>query len=77
MTFGLGPKAYQVFQNWCSLTPTGRFGATIGTCVTFWQNSSDRHRKHLSHILNSDLEQYLELCLSFVTAHLQYMDHLQ
>ena len=42
------------------------------------QNSSDGHRKHCSHILITDVVlQQLDLRLSFVAAHLQYVHELQ
>ena len=41
------------------------------------QKSSDQYRKHLSHILISDVEQYLDLSLSFVVIILQYVHDLQ
>ena len=50
----------------------------FGHLVQVWQNSSDQHRKHCSHILipNVDLQQS-DLCLSFVAALLQYVQELQ
>ena len=33
---GLTPRAAHFSQNWCNLAPTGRFGTTGGTFVTFY-----------------------------------------
>ena len=41
------------------------------------QNSTDLHRKHLSHVLISDVEQHLNLWLSFEAAFLQYVHDFQ
>ena len=34
-TLGLTPRAAYFPPNWCNLAPTGRFGTTGGTFVTF------------------------------------------
>ena len=66
-TLGLAPRASHFSQNWCSLAPTCRSMATVGTFVTNLQSSSDLHRKHLSHILFlCNCDNNWELRLSFV-----------
>ena len=71
MTFGPAPKASQVSQNWCSLAPQVDLEQQLGHLLQVGQNSSDQHRKHLSHMLFSDDEQHLDLRLFCVATLLQ------